>query len=33
MNEAALWLAETGAPTDLDAVLAALFRMLESLRA
>jgi AcrR family transcriptional regulator len=32
MNEAALWLAETGDPTDLDAVLAALFRMMEALR-
>ncbi len=32
MNEAALWLAETGDPADLDAVLAALFRMLEALR-
>jgi AcrR family transcriptional regulator len=33
MNEAALWLAETGDPRDLDAVLAALLRMLEALRA
>jgi AcrR family transcriptional regulator len=33
MNEAALWLAETGDPTDLDAVLAPLLRMLEALRA
>lgn len=33
MNEAALWLAETGDPADLEAVLAALFRMLEALRA
>jgi hypothetical protein len=32
MNEAALWLAETGQPTDLDAVLAPLLRMLEALR-
>jgi AcrR family transcriptional regulator len=32
MNEAALWLAETGAPADLDSVLAALFRMLEAMR-
>jgi AcrR family transcriptional regulator len=32
MNEAALWLAETGRPTDLDAVLAPLLRMLEALR-
>ncbi len=32
MNEAALWLAETGDPADLDAVLNALFRMLEALR-
>ena len=32
MNEAALWLAETGDPADLDDVLAALFRMLGSLR-
>jgi AcrR family transcriptional regulator len=32
MNEAALWLAETGAPADLEAVLTALFRMLEALR-
>jgi hypothetical protein len=32
MNEAALWLAETGGPTDLDAVLAPLLRMLEALR-
>src|ERR1700754_4466256 len=29
MNEAALWLAETGNPADLDDVLAALFRMLD----
>lgn len=33
MNEAALWLAETDDPADLDAVLAALSRMLEALRA
>jgi AcrR family transcriptional regulator len=33
MNEAALWLAETDDPRDLDAVLAALLRMLEALRA
>jgi AcrR family transcriptional regulator len=33
MNEAALWLAEAGELADLDAVLAALFRMLESMRA
>lgn len=33
MNEAALWLAGTGEPADLDAVLTALFRMLGSLRA
>jgi AcrR family transcriptional regulator len=32
MNEAALWLAETDDPADLDAVLAALSRMLEALR-
>ncbi len=32
MNEAALWLAETADPADLDAVLAALSRMLEALR-
>ena len=32
MNEAALWLAETGDPADLDDVLAALFRMLDALR-
>ena len=32
MNEAALWLAETGDPGDLEAVLAALHRMLEALR-
>jgi hypothetical protein len=33
MNEAALWLAESGDPSDLDAVLAALLRMLGALRA
>ncbi len=33
MNEAALWLAETGDPADLADVVAALTRMLESLRA
>jgi AcrR family transcriptional regulator len=33
MNEAALWLAETGDPSDLDAVLGALFRMLDAQRA
>jgi AcrR family transcriptional regulator len=33
MNEAALWLAETGDPADLDDVLAALFRMLDAMRA
>jgi AcrR family transcriptional regulator len=33
MNEAALWLAETGGPGDLDDVLAALSRMLRALRA
>jgi AcrR family transcriptional regulator len=33
MNEAALWLAETGEPSELDAVLTALFRMLDALRA
>jgi AcrR family transcriptional regulator len=33
MNEAALWLAETGDPADLDDVLAALLRMLDALRA
>lgn len=32
MNEAALWLAESGEPTDLNGVLTALFRMLEALR-
>jgi AcrR family transcriptional regulator len=32
MNEAALWLAETGTQADLDAVLTALSRMLEALR-
>jgi AcrR family transcriptional regulator len=32
MNEAALWLAETGDAGDLDDVLAALFRMLGALR-
>jgi hypothetical protein len=33
MNEAALWLAESGDAADLDDVLAALFRMLAALRA
>ncbi|GGO62446.1 TetR/AcrR family transcriptional regulator [Nonomuraea cavernae] len=33
MNEAALWLAQTAAPGDLTATLAALSRLLESLRA
>ena len=33
MNEAALWLAESGEPAALEAVLAPLFRMLEALRA
>ncbi|GAA0925335.1 TetR/AcrR family transcriptional regulator [Pseudonocardia zijingensis] len=33
MNEAALWLAESGDPADLDAVLTALFRMLAAMRA
>ncbi|HLU58824.1 MAG TPA: helix-turn-helix domain-containing protein [Pseudonocardia sp.] len=33
MNEAALWLAETAAPSALDAVLAPLVRMLGALRA
>jgi hypothetical protein len=32
MNEAALWLAETGDPADLADVVTALTRMLESLR-
>ncbi|MEV0593320.1 TetR/AcrR family transcriptional regulator [Nonomuraea cavernae] len=33
MNEAALWLAQTATPGDLTATLAALSRLLESLRA